>query len=420
MQVIAHTSANCIMVVVVQMGLLRQWFTLNIVRVFVNTLPNHHTHCHDLIISLHCHHPGLAFRQEIEEEDVKANLTVTEKRALARKEALVAYDERVGRTPKPVVWAATKKRKTKMARKMGGGVVAAMSHTHAQRPAADLSAEWVCETCSMKNPLAARTCSICARPATVTAQSKPRKGERKERNKVASNIPHQPGIGRIPGVMSSRRRRAHQVEGARAYDVIKTGQSDSARLDVILSKERPLVSSPMIGGRGGRSGRSGRSGMSGMSGRSGGTGSNLFGGSRGGRWGSGGDDANDPNPWSVSEWHRPGSSDSMQQNNYNNNDDNSMIRWGDVGSNNDGDNMHWAGDHDAHYDGIGDSGNGINHTAVTAMMWDSRVEQSEGSGGGGAEKEERSSVGRPWRRSSFRSIQKWIARSRISSRSAEK
>ena len=50
MQVIAHTSANCIMVVVVQMGLLRQWFTLNIVRVFVNTLPNHHTHCHDLII----------------------------------------------------------------------------------------------------------------------------------------------------------------------------------------------------------------------------------------------------------------------------------------------------------------------------------------------------------------------------------
>ena len=313
---------------------------------------------------------------------MKAKLTVTEKRTLARKEALVAYDERVGRTPKPVVWAATKKRKTNMARKMGGGVMAAMSHTHTQRPAADLSAEWVCKTCSMKNPLAAPTCSICARPATVTAQSKPRRAEQKERNKVASNIPHQPGIGRIPGVMSSRRRRAHQVEGARAYDVIKTGQSDSARLDVILSKERPLVSSPMIGGRGGRSGRSGRSGMSGVSGRSGGMGSNLFGGSRGGMWGSD-DGASDPNPWSVSEWHRPGSSDSMQQNNYNNNDDNSIIRWGDRGSINDGDNMHWVGDHDTHYDGIGDSSNGINHTAVTAMMWDSRVEQSEGGGGGG-------------------------------------
>ena len=289
---------------------------------------------------------------------MKAKLTVTEKRTLARKEALVAYDERVGRTPKPVVWAATKKRKTNMARKMGGGVMAAMSHTHTQRPAADLSAEWVCKTCSMKNPLAAPTCSICARPATVTAQSKPRRAEQKERNKVASNIPHQPGIGRIPGVMSSRRRRAHQVEGARAYDVIKTGQSDSARLDVILSKERPLVSSPMIGGRGGRggrSGRSGRSGMSGVSGRSGGMGSNLFGGSRGGRWGSD-DGASDPNPWSVSEWHRPGSSDSMQQNNYNNNDDNSIIQWGDRGSINDDD---------------------------SAMMWDSGVEQSEGGGGGG-------------------------------------
>jgi hypothetical protein len=84
-------------------------------------------------------------------------------------------------------------------------------------------------------------------------------------------------------------------------------------------------------------------------------GSNLFGGSRGGRWGSD-DGASDPNPWSVSEWHRPGSSDSMQQNNYNNNDDNSIIRWGDRGSINDDD---------------------------SAMMWDSGVEQSEGGGGGG-------------------------------------